>query len=135
MKIPVNLRSDLAQLSDIELATRFENSWRAYEAADNRWGRMRWLTFPSFRGPIKHPRVYRFLSILGNGSGTLFDLLFAAALSDKRAERWLRAADPNTDAHLDLCEIRDVMDEMKRRVESRKQGNNGPAGNDNAARS
>jgi hypothetical protein len=117
MRASINLRGDLAKLSDAELIERLQEAWRAYEvAAKKPWA---WLLH-SRRGPIRHPRAYRFLSVLASGGGSWLDLLFAAALSGKTAEPSLRWADPTVDAHLSLCEIRDLTDEMERRVADRR---------------
>jgi hypothetical protein len=120
----MNLRTDLAQLTDAELAKRLEDQWNIIESAKAKrwfWG-PRWTPlFYSFRGPIKHPRAYRFfLALSGSGNGWL-DILFAIAFSDKRAEKFLRGADPLTDSHLSLCEIRDIIDEGERRLAQRKE--------------
>ena len=123
MALSINLRSDLAKLTDAELAQRLEDNWRAHEATGlPRPGRFS-IQFPlmySFRAPFRHRRVYRFLAVLGGGSGTWLDILFATLLSSGRLEKLIRASDPVTNAHLSLCEIRDIMDEIERRVAQRK---------------
>jgi hypothetical protein len=125
MKLPsVNLRADLARLSDTELANRLEEQWQIVEAAEaRRWWASRWLSlFHSFRGPIRHPAAYRFFAALqGANSGSWLDLLFAVALSTGSTEKFLRKADPVIDAHLSLCEIRDIIDEAERRLAERKE--------------
>ncbi len=114
----VNLRSDLAQLSDDELAARLQNAWQAYDQADKGWGWSRPVM--SGRGPVRHPRAYRFLAALsGATNGHWIDLLLAAAFSGKATERFLRSADPGVDLHLTLCEIHDLTDELERRVAKR----------------
>jgi hypothetical protein len=120
MRFSVNLRGDLAKLSDAELAARLEGAWRAYEAIEKSgWF---WIGWPvGWRDPIRHLRVYRFFSALGLiiGGHWLFNILIAGLLSGKSTERFLRA-EPEVDTHLTLCEIRDLTDEMERRVNSRK---------------
>ena len=46
--------------------------------------------------------------------------MFAALLSGSRLERLLRV-DKVAHAHLSLCEIRDIMDEIDRRVKQKKR--------------
>ncbi len=121
----INLRGDLAKLSDAELSERLEAAWHAYAAAEQRpffWRSRAWLS-PGFaiRGPIRHPRFYRFFSALGTGSGAWCDFLFAAILTGKDGERLLRNSDPLVDGHICLCEIRDLNDEIKRRLAKPKQ--------------
>src|SRR4051812_6939082 len=121
MRFSVNLRGDLAKLSDAELVERLQTAWHAYEAVE----RSSWVAWRvGWRDPIRHPRVYRFVSALGlTGSHWLLDVLgaciLAGLLSGKSTERFLRA-EPEIDTHLTLCEIRDLTDEMERRVNSRK---------------
>jgi hypothetical protein len=124
MTTAVNLRSDLDQLNDAELAQRLEDAWRDYETAEKRrqsWGLLApKVFFPGERGPVRHPRVYRFFSALGSGGGSWLDLLFALAFSHKKAEPFLRGADPALAGHLSLCEIQDLVDEVERRVKERQ---------------
>jgi hypothetical protein len=116
MRFSVNLRGDLAKLSDAELVERLETAWHAYEAVE----RSSWVAWRvGWRDPIRHPRVYRFFSALGLTGHWLLDMLLAGLLSGKSTERLLRA-EPEVDTHLTLCEIRDLTDEMERRVNSRK---------------
>jgi hypothetical protein len=123
MRLSINLRGDLAKLSDAELVARLDAAWQAYEAATEP-GVDSW----SWRGPVRHPRAYRFLSVLSSvvvttGNGWI-DLLcmvaISSTLSSKRAERFLRKAAPSVDMHLTLCEIRDLQDEMERRIARRR---------------
>jgi hypothetical protein len=119
----VNLRSDLARLSDTDLAARLEEAWHEYDAAGKpaRW--LQWAILSplhSWRGPIRHPRAYRFLSVLGGADGPWWlVLLLATVISDKRVEEVFRAGGP-PDAHLTLCEILDIVDEVERRVARRQ---------------
>ena len=118
--LAVNLRGDLAKLSDAELAERLEAAWQTYEAASKpRWwsGRPGW----SFRGPLHHPRAYRFAAVLQGSSGwLLLDLALALMLSSKRFEAWFYK-NPPTASHLSLCEIRDMTDEIERRLKHRNK--------------
>jgi hypothetical protein len=101
---PLNLRFDLARLNEAELMQRVDAAWRSYHAAEARkWHGIELRN--SWNGPIRHPIAYRFLSFLerrywGGGSITTPGL------------RW----DPTVEMHLTLCEIRDLMDELERRV-------------------
>jgi len=122
MALSLNLRSDLAKLTDAELAHRLEQSFRAYDAANDRkrwWnsGSLSWI----FRGPIRHPRAYRFFAALTGSSGSWLDVLFATVLSDKRSARLLGpGADVQSDLYLQVCEMRDIVDEAERRIAHRQ---------------
>ena len=117
--LAVNLRGDLAKLSDAELAERLEAAWRTYEAANSRTWWPPWRV-AAFRGPIRHPRAYRFAAILQGASGhLLFDLVLAWLLSSKCFESWIYR-DPHEAKSLSLCEIQDMTDEMERRLKHRK---------------
>lgn len=121
MKFGINLRGDLAKLTDAELANRLEEQWRSYEStnARGRWGG--WLIHTA-RGPIRHPRMYRFLAAFSmTGNGGLLDVLLALAFSGKTTEKFLHGADPVTGSHLALCEIRDIVDEIERRVKQKQR--------------
>jgi hypothetical protein len=123
MRLSINLRGDLAKLSDAELVERLDAAWQACEAAKEAGGDP-----CSWRGPVRHPRAYRFLSVLSSvtvttGNGVIDWLCMVAlssALSSKSAERFVRKSAPSIDLHLTLCEIRDLMDEMERRVTRRR---------------
>jgi hypothetical protein len=116
MGFSVNLRGDLAKLSDVELTERLDAACQTYDAAKKPW--LRWG--PLWRGPVRHPRPYRFLMALGNATGGgWLDLVFAAVFSGKKTERLLRN-DPAIDVHLTVCEIRDLTEEMERRVTHRR---------------
>jgi hypothetical protein len=122
-KASVNLRGDLAKLSDAELAEHLEAAWQAVDAAQAR-RRGTWFFFRSWviapwRGPIRHPRAYRFQSLLSGGNPWWFVLLVASVFSGKQYERFLRR-DMATDEYLSLCEVRDITDEIERRLAQRK---------------
>jgi hypothetical protein len=121
LRFNVSLRGDLAKLSDVELAERLDAAWQTYEASNERW-RGWWKPQWVWRGPLRHPRAYRFLSALGNSASSGWvGLLIAAALTGKTTEPFLRSADPAIDAYLTLCEIRDLTDEVERRVARARQ--------------
>jgi len=112
----VNLRSDLARLNDADLTARLEEAWHQYESAE----KPRPGPLHSLRGPIRHPRAYRFLrSVWGFDGPWWFVLLGTIVASDKRVDEFLRAGGP-PDPHLTLCEIRDMVDEVERRVAKRQ---------------
>jgi hypothetical protein len=116
-RLVANLRQDLAQLSDAELGQRLQDAWQAYEAAEKRpkWSWLGW----SLRGPVRHPAAYRFFAALGSSGGSLMDVLVSTLLMGKKTERFLRW-DRAVDMHLSLCEVRDITDEIERRVNLRK---------------
>jgi len=108
--LAVNLRGDLAKLSDAELAERLEAAWREYDAAPG---------YRPSRGPIQHPRAYRFLTLLRGTMGSPSDLLPALLLSlGLSSKRFAHRLKPN--GELSVCEIQDIMDEMEQRLKSRK---------------
>jgi hypothetical protein len=118
MRFSINLRGDLAKLSDTALAERVEKAWQDYEAASGK--PRRGELAGSWNGPIRHPLAYRFTSMidwrlpwLTRRMGTIGDFSVASLLG-------LRAP-PEIDMHLTLCEIRDLMDELERRVARRKE--------------
>ena len=122
MALALNLRGDLAKLSDAELADRLETAWKDFNAAEKPSA---WSIWPASiwarRGPIRHPRVYRFVLGLGSGSSTghWLDWLAPILASTRTFGSWI----PKTSAdgaHLTMCEIRDIMDEIQRRVDARK---------------
>jgi hypothetical protein len=113
----INFRGDLAKLTDAELAERLQKALDDFNEANNRRGISGW-SWPiwRWRGPIRHPRVYRaFSSLFGGSNGNLFfDLVWALGLSGKLGDRLLRK-DRAIAMHLSLCEIEDLIDEAKRR--------------------
>jgi hypothetical protein len=115
MPLSLNLRHDLAALSDAELAERLERVRQAHLQAERAAspGKL----WASFRGPIRHPLAYPFLSWLGvrHGIAGTFSPSFlfgVQALLSARHRMVMRV-------HLALCEARDIADEMERRVASR----------------
>lgn len=117
MQTSINLRGDLAKLTDAELAEKLQQALADFDEANNRrgiWG-WSWLLW-RWRGPIRHPRAYRaFSSLFGGSTGNLFfDLVWMLGLSGKSGDRLLRK-DRAIAMHLSLCEIEDLIDEAKRR--------------------
>jgi len=106
MRFSINLRGDLAKLTDVELADRLQAAWAAYDAADRS---NRFKLWYSRRGPLRHPWFYRMLSVAGlSGGGSLYLGLGPFIRHDAYGQ------------HLTLCEIKDLTDEMERRMEHRK---------------
>jgi hypothetical protein len=131
VKASVNLRGDLAKLSDDELAARLEATWQALDAAHARKKRAWFFNLaPQFgliypwRGPPRHPRFYRFLAIWSAAEGSLLAAVAAAVFSGRQYERFLRN-DPGTDEYLSITEVRDIMDEIERRLALRRSGRMG----------
>ena len=104
MSFGINLRGDLAKLSDAELAARLQASWQAFEAAEMKMkGRKLWW---APRCPIRHPWAYQWLSMLGiSGPG------LGSFVGWYPASRW----DGVMAMHLARCEIQDIHDEIERR--------------------
>jgi hypothetical protein len=107
MRWGINLRGDLAKLSEAEIATRFETLMADREAMyrdlhghfGNKWLYQRRLQMPFGRGPL-HARVFYKLIAFGyfgpSRKASLYDL------------------------YLLDCELKDVHDEIKRRVVRKK---------------
>jgi hypothetical protein len=104
MRFTINLRGDLVKLSDAELAIRLEQAWQRYNAAREREAAATKLWY-SRRGPLRHPWAYRLLSVVGVSNG--FGMYFGLGQLIRRGYM---------DMHLTLCEIRDLNDEIGRRV-------------------
>jgi hypothetical protein len=117
MPFSINLRGDLAKLSDAALVERVEKAWRDYEAADGKPRRGELVG--SWNGPIRHPLAYRFMSMidwrlgLARRMAPIAEFSIASLLGFR--------APPEIDMHLALCEIRDLTDELERRVVRRKE--------------
>jgi hypothetical protein len=115
LPLSLNLRHDLARMSDAQLVERLEQTWTAYSQVEaDAWPFKLWA---SFRGPVRHPSAYAFLSWLAVSSGLSwqFGPSFAfgvRSLLSKRSRALIRM-------HLAICEVRDINDEMKRRVSAR----------------
>jgi hypothetical protein len=120
----LNLRFDLRKLSDEKLAERYQRAWDGFAEAERKTVLPR-LTRPFgfVRGPVRHPRAYRFLFALsGGGSGTGLDAVFAALLSGRAGDELIRS-NPRGDAWLNMLEFKDILDEMKRRIDRRGSTN------------
>jgi hypothetical protein len=115
MPVSLNLRHDLAAMSDAQLAERLERTWQVHSRAEEEaWPGKLWA---SFRGPIRHPLAYLFLLWIGAGYGLggAFGPSFwfgVQGLLSTRQRSLMRT-------HLALCEARDITDEMKHRIARR----------------
>lgn len=102
MRLGINLRDDLAKLSDEELATQLDKcityrEWLSSHAADapNRWLYKVAGGMPFGRGPFHARFFYRAMGFVYGGP------LNGRSLGD---------------LHVLDCEIKDVMDQLKRRA-------------------
>src|SRR5688572_11780263 len=117
----LNLRSDLAKLSDQGLALRLDDAWREYQVAKKNEFPLPnpfFFLWPGY-SPVRHPRLYRFLSIFLKSDGGWLWLILASMFSRKQAESVIRKFDP-IDLDLALCEVRDLTAELERRVALKK---------------
>jgi hypothetical protein len=107
MRFGINLRGDLAKLTDAEIASTFETLMTkrktTYQAAPfqagNKWLYQKGFGMPLGRGPFHAPIFYKFLGLSYAsvfGSPSLYDL------------------------YLLDCELKDVRDEIERRVRRKK---------------
>ena len=103
MRFGLNLRGDLAKLSDTELATRLDQTIKELEQTQPTFGV--WMIFRGTRGPLRHPWFYKLHLLLGGVSW------------------WQTSIWPNEDGtgrrHLLECELQDLRDELRRRVQTR----------------
>jgi hypothetical protein len=106
----VNLRFDLKRLNDQQLAALLENSWQRFETAKS--SAKSYTLRASARGPIRHPWAYPFISILNYGLAWDMTLAFNVSI----AALFSRENSAIMNMHLALCDIADIMDEIRRRV-------------------
>ena len=118
MRFSINLRGDLAKLSDAALVERVEKAWRDYEAAEGKPRRGELVG--SWNGPIRHPLAYRFTSMIDYRRGRLNRYMGTIAGFDLGTLLGFPSL-PEIDMHLALCEIRDLTDELERRVGRRRE--------------
>jgi hypothetical protein len=121
MRFSINLRGDLAKLSDAELADLFEKTSRKLDTAvhdpRSKNSKLRW----SFRGPLRHPWFYPMTSVFGGSIPGMH--FFKNALGPFLSTRFGAKSAAITDLmdqHLLQCELRDLNDEMERRVARRR---------------
>lgn len=106
----INLRYDLASMSDAQLAERLERTWQVHSRAQAE--ALPFTLVASFRGPVRHPFAYPFISWLGVRVGfaaASFGPSFSYSIQGLLSERQ-RAL---VRTHLSLCEARDIIDEIK----------------------
>jgi hypothetical protein len=105
LRLGFNLRGDLAKLGDDELAGHLQRcierrEWLASRAGDapNRWLYRLGLAMPFGRGPFRARIFYQAMGLIYGGRLTGHSL---------------------GDLYVVDCEIKDVMDELKRRLKTR----------------
>ena len=111
MRFSIKLRDDLARLNDAALVQRIDKAWHDYQAAERKPRRGELLG--SWNGPIRHPWAYPWLSVLEIRKRGPFYRIG----TPYGPPSW----DPLVEMHLTLCEIRDLMDELERRVVRRRE--------------
>jgi hypothetical protein len=103
MRLGINLRGDLAKLSDAEITAKFDSlladrNWLYSSLPSllgNKWLYQQGVGLPLGRGPF-HARIFYEIAGLFYGGSSLGDL------------------------HVLDCELKDVRDEIQRRVDQRK---------------
>ena len=123
MGLSINLRGDLAKLSDAELAERLKHAWARYENADKqqRSSSMFWKGRPTAKLPLGHRlwagfhrspgfRVFDWGLRAFLGSHTNSDIIGKPVLVSDAAIK--------TDDH--ISDIENIMSEIKRRLDKRK---------------
>jgi hypothetical protein len=113
MDLSINLRDDLAKLSDEELVARLDAAWERHRAAENSTPSDFKLWY-SQRGPIRHPWGHYLFSVMGVSSRWWFMSLRLGPVIGPVIGRGPMGM------HLALCEIQDIQDEIQRRVDRKK---------------
>jgi hypothetical protein len=111
MRLQINLRRDLAKLNDGELARRLGEAWRAYEVST---ANARFKVWASWRGPLRHRWAYRLTSFAEIRGPGFTGSLGAGPFFHRDA----------MGTHLIVCEIRDLYDEIQRRVDTKRRLSN-----------
>jgi hypothetical protein len=109
----INLRYDLASMSDAQLAERLERTWQMHSQTEAEALPLKLCA--SFRGPVRHPFAYPFISWLGVRAGFMaasFGPSFSISIKGLLSEQY-RAL---MRTHLSICEAHDIVDEIERRV-------------------
>lgn len=115
MAFSLNLRFDLARLTNDELGERCEAIWAELDQLESDRGPVR--TVKRWRGPVRHPRAYVFWAMLGNSGGGELDVLVSAFAANTALADVLTHT-PAIRLYLALCEMQDILDEMKSRTRS-----------------
>ena len=102
MRFGLNLRGDLAKLSDTELATRVDRTIKELEQTQPTFGL--WMIFRGTRGPLKHPWFYKLRLLLGGIPWWKHSIWEDDGGTGRR--------------HLLECELQDLRDELQRRVQA-----------------
>ena len=103
----VSSSSDLAQLSDAELVEKIESAWRAYEDIEARRASA-WDDFRRYWGRSPERSAGFSLASLFKGHGNVGPLHPSLTL------------EPTVRAHHAVGEIRDLTDELERRIARRR---------------
>jgi hypothetical protein len=116
MGFGINLRSDLRRMTDVELAALLARCW---ERRDTACSRVPQFTLAaSYRGLIRHPTAYPFISVLRTGYGITWSIGVAFFYSLESVISPCTRAIMNM--HLALCDIADINDELRRRKAKRR---------------
>jgi len=110
MALSINLRFDLKKLGDSQLADRLRRAVHDQESAAAAASphRLKW----SSRGLIRHPSAYPVLSVMRCSS---FDIGLAFGSWIGGEVLGITAISRLLKLHLAICEVRDIMDELRRR--------------------
>jgi hypothetical protein len=122
MKLHVNFRRDLKRLSDSELEERLEATSCARSQArphsDYR------IVRRSLRGPVRHPAAYIVINALNRGpldrGGDALIAIAALSVVSAKLSNWIRSIKGPLSADLLECELRDIHDEITRRLAASK---------------
>jgi hypothetical protein len=104
-----NRRGDLRTLSDLELAARLESAWEKYQSIvsnEKTIPRMTWRLF------LRYPPLI----------GVIYGVSWALAAFLSLGEPLFSLTDnPLSNAYTALCEVRELTQELERRVKARKE--------------
>jgi hypothetical protein len=124
MSLSINLRGDLAKLSDAELAERLTQAWTRYESADSR--RRSTSLFWRRRRTTNLPLPYRiWTGFHGSPGFRVIDWALRALISSyTHSEIWMKKPLLVSDAAIEvddhIGEILMITSEIKRRVDRQK---------------
>jgi hypothetical protein len=127
MGLNINLRGDLAKLSDAELAERLEHAWRRYESADKhqRSSSMFWKRRTTAELPLR----YRIWAGFHRSPGfRVLDWTLRALLSsytNYMIERPVLVSKSAIQVDDHIGDIQTVMSEIKRRLDERESLDDG----------
>lgn len=116
MAFSLNLRVDLARLTDAELKQRYGVLRGELHQLEKIQGPVQSMT--RWRGPIRHPRAYVFWAMCGISGIRELDVLVSAFAANMALTDVLAHA-PGMRLHLILCELQDIQDEVQGRAGGR----------------